>query len=552
MLPGAQDPLPADPAYLGPWDSLDEAATRHMCAGAYVDREFRKELLARVYCDRQHRLPPSYGFDLVPVLVHAWRAWVLESVQDIALLLILTIAAFLVPSEAAVSVAILLLWFTGRGLVQFLNDGTEYVKKRMSISEYEQIKVRGKLFWYGFIASFLILFVGTLQFIIRIRPHSLSAVQALLRHAIGSLVILCLLAAVIGLAAAIKQMTLGYLGNNRAVRIAPRSYRLTAVSEQQFLPLTVYSVYKPFIGAGTSVQSWSFAQRLVRFDPTGLSTDQEYDELPFRTKPLVNRLQQRIEELRSERDPEARLPGLVVADHVFIEGTYAEQYWDMLKGGLPPSLLAREVDGIIANPRESARHFLRCQIRSWGGEVVTSIFVHVSLQGRTLYIEFSSHALEPVRRAYWIIDERGKTGVASIFRSTGRSLTTLPDALISSLRVLHVPVRLAAAARAGSDAPAAPRTGVNIGAEFSAREAASSGKVTYFQNMDVFKHSKIIERRLIATVADFLKERGVDTSEFLLRSTQILNNGIINTGSGQVDVSGSVMGEGNTVAGAAT
>lgn len=55
------------------------AATRHLCAGAFLDREFRELLLLQVRHNAARRVSPSYGFDLVPVASQAWRSWWLET-----------------------------------------------------------------------------------------------------------------------------------------------------------------------------------------------------------------------------------------------------------------------------------------------------------------------------------------------------------------------------------------------------------------------------------------------------------------------------------------
>lgn len=47
------------------------AATRHLCAGVYVDERFRDLVIDEV-CNAPHRrVAPSYGFDIVPVMHHA-------------------------------------------------------------------------------------------------------------------------------------------------------------------------------------------------------------------------------------------------------------------------------------------------------------------------------------------------------------------------------------------------------------------------------------------------------------------------------------------------
>ena len=54
----------------------------------------------------------------------------------------------------------------------------------------------------------------------------------------------------------------------------------------------------------------------------------EYATPPFRTEQLVAHLKREILGLRNEPDPEVRLPGLQVSEHVFIEGTYAPNFLD--------------------------------------------------------------------------------------------------------------------------------------------------------------------------------------------------------------------------------
>ena len=69
------DPEPSEP--LAPPPPVPHAATRHMCVGCYVDHEFRERAMTEVYLDRSRQVAPAYGYDLVPVLVHARRAgWI--------------------------------------------------------------------------------------------------------------------------------------------------------------------------------------------------------------------------------------------------------------------------------------------------------------------------------------------------------------------------------------------------------------------------------------------------------------------------------------------
>lgn len=264
--------------------------------------------------------------------------------------------------------------------------------------------------------------------------------------------------------------------------------------------------------------------------------------------------------LRDDKNLETRLPGLTVEDHVFIEGTHAIPFHDILAASHDSAEVTEAITNTVDCPSDVARHYLAARVESWGGEVVTSVFVHVSLQGRTLYLEFATYALLPTRAEYHIVDEAGGTGASAVGKAVGSALVQLPEELLGIRRLVRMPIQLWAALCPNKD-----RTGVmfartntarrhfravsilraiDIGATASARESAAPySDETYFQFQDILQHSKIIERRLIATVGDYLKEKGVDTSEFWQRANAILNTGVINAGSGTVNISGSAIGE---------
>ena len=100
---------------------------------------------------------------------------------------------------------------------------------------------------------------------------------------------------------------------------------------------------------------------------------------------------------------ETRLPGLIVAHRVFIDGTYVNNVPGALSDPPPQAV----VDDIMANPREEARYHIESQVIAWGGELVTTVFVHISLQGQTLYVDFSTYALFPMPLRFRVIDEVG-------------------------------------------------------------------------------------------------------------------------------------------------
>jgi len=321
----------------------------------------------------------------------------------------------------------------------------------------------------------------------------------------------------------------------------PRGPRLTTIQFQQFHQFTVYSGFNPFVGSGLNVRTWSFAQRLIKADLTGAGNNEYRDAMPFTAESLIGRLKRMISGLRDDENPETRLPGLVVTDHVLVEGTHAGPYRNALRSDPGSKEVEAAIAHVIAHSSDVARHYLACQVASWGGEVVTSVFVHVSLQGRTLYLEYSVYALPPTRKEYHVIDEVGATSPASVARAACKGIFRFPQALLAPRRLAWAPGELLAALRARTDGTLTVRRRNNIGAQVSAREAAcGDADESYFQLRDIVQHSQVVERRMISTVGEFLKERGVDTSEFWQRATTILNQGVINAGAGTVNFNADV------------
>jgi hypothetical protein len=66
--------------------------------------------------------------------------------------------------------------------------------------------------------------------------------------------------------------------------------------------------------------------------------------------------------------------------------------------------------------------------------------------------------------------------------------------------------------------------GYDYGAKVGVRELGSDPDVRFLtQWQDVAKYKKLIERRVIASVLDYLDDRRVDTTEFRSRAASVLN-----------------------------
>ncbi|WP_406174750.1 hypothetical protein [Streptomyces sp. NBC_00996] len=500
-------------------------------------------MIQDVYNARKRRVAPSYGYDLVPVLAHAWRSWWLSTAED-ALTLVLFGAAFLAfPLAALVAVLFLVDLGLAQALIARLSHRYRVLRADLEGDEKNDWSTPWSRLLGRALTVTAIVTVVALVLLVRLSGWPGVGAAAL----IG--LVPC---AVLAASGVLRQLALNRLRmRDTKEGSAPgplrTSRRLSVIDGQQRHPMVVYSGGTPFVGSGKILSTWSFAQRLVEAKPLGEEKDVEFAQKPFTSWALVEELRRAITALGTESDPETRLPGLRVDDTLFVEGRYAGHYSSELGARPEAELVQRMLD----SPPETARHYLTCQVESWGGDVVTTMFVHVSLQGRTLYIEFTTCGLAPTRLEYQVVDVVGGTGRVAVLRSAATSLRRLPAIATAPMRLARATAQLLGALQAGADATAAHlKRGLDIGAVFSARESASlSSDESYFQSFDVFKHSKIIERRLLSTVGDFLKEHGVDTSEFRRRASAILNNGVIHTGTGDINVDHTAMGENTSVNG---
>jgi hypothetical protein len=186
---------------------------------------------------------------------------------------------------------------------------------------------------------------------------------------------------------------------------------------------------------------------------------------------------------------------------------------------------------LLRTPTAAARHYLVCQVISWRGELVSTVYVHIAVQGRTLYLEFTAAALPPCDDRYRFVDMIGGTGRVAKVKAGLRGLVGAPQTVsLAPFNLLRRGRR--AIARAWSDFDLGRmRPGYDYGARMSVRELGTARDTrNHVQSQDILKHHRIIERRMLAAVLDFLEDRGVDTSEYRNQAANVLNAGVVMTG----------------------
>lgn len=531
----------------------DSAATRHLCAGVYVDRTFRELIIRRVHNDARHRMAPSYGFDLVPVVRHAWRSWLLDSGQLLAILGVL-IAGFMVGGPLAtviVSCAVVffrLLRGISRELPDVVKAGVRAAAKRLgfpadtdrrrSDDTPQSRKRRLKAMFVWLLAVIAIPFVAS-YFL------GSSITSAIVPAAvIGAALIACAAGAGV-----MRQILLN------AVATTTRPHTLTrresTIDEQQNHPCVIYrrpphrddnpdplelltrtDTPSPFFGSGKLANRWLPPLTIQLLRPgDGPMEEREYTTPPFAAHQLVEALRVALKKLGSDTGAES-LPGLRVRDRIYIAATDLTVDSELIRG----SMGEPEIREIIDRHHLAGHHFLETSVPIAGGELVATVLIRVSLKGRSLSLDVATCALTRTPEAYHVTDWYGEDKLGGLLRSVGRSVLAVPVDVLRLWRLLEAPALVVQAWRARRDHTTTPRRR-SVAPKVAVREEiADSWDNAQLDRSTIYDHMKIVEQRILKTTEDFLRAHGVDTSMFDKQATNIINSGVLNMGGSQMTV----------------
>lgn len=512
------------------------AATRHLSAAAYLDEDFCSYSLDEVYHQPRRVVAPSFGFDLATVLAHCRRSRRILLIRDAVIAGVFLIGFCLFGPGLLVGCIVLAGLHTARAGLEALVDVTRWGRGQVQGSVQWLLR-RALKVGFGVLALFVTSFlVPVFAFVTVAAGIDTGTVLAL--TVIGTLLSVAGLCGAPVVAAVVRWRHAVQHGPGLPAPAIPSDARLDAIRVEQAGNASVYSGYSAFIGSGAHLDTNGFALRLVRA-PKDMSDQsdedsREFTTMPFTAEELIGHVRSRLTGLATATDPEGSLPGLVVSDRVFVAGNEVSQ--------LATHVDEASVAGIILSPVDAARHYLACQVSSWDGELVTSVYVHFALQGRSLYLETSTHALTPCRDDYRIVDMVDSVGAWPYVRRAWQALLDAPAQVVRAPGNL-VKAALRALRRGLTPAPTAAqiRRGYDYGARISIRERATLDHTlgvllgpgdrppavrNDFQMQDIEKYRKIVVRRVMAATLDFLVLRGVDSAEFRQRSNVLINNGI--------------------------
>ena len=461
-------------------------ATRLMCAGTYSDPGFRKRVIEE-FRTFAHRVAPSYGYDAIPVLAHALSAQQLRFTQ--------------VGLTAAGAGVIVVLWLAGS--IDFLTG----------------------LLFLGFVA-------WTLSFLRR-----LVVIETMTTRLKA------------GVFTGACPQTAG-LTSDLVARIA---------HEQAVDGVIYYGGYKPFVGAGVDVKEWSNAQVLIpaRVDPLTSVIGSRNGEaaarpagngskpdriIPFTVEDITSFVEKRlIAVLREEAAEDRKVEGLTIERPRYRKvvgfGEPQENGWN---GSVSHDTIHWRED------YDAAREYLCIRVGSWNQELVTSMFVGFDLKGDTLYTEFHTYVLPPIKADYHLVDQLPvNLGASVVLRAAWDALKAVVADLFAPIgEVTHFLGRSVSRRKAGAvsesayselNLPAYTVPVVGRGAVVSVRElAASSVYHHFFQKRDAGKYMKVVERCLLEAVESFLRDHNVDLADHSVFQNTILGDVIAHHGSGHI------------------
>jgi hypothetical protein len=575
-----QPPL-STPAYV-PAPSLS-TTTRQLCCAPYVDVGFANDVIREVVEQERRAVPPSYGFDLDPIVRHCLRARRLllgrAGVVTLLLLIGLCVAAqWTLP------------WLALCGLI---TCGQSARFRSQSIDT--KIRVYGILglvtivlccfgiFWTAGIAAFFKQWaaqVGNASGYSTGSPYDgygtdaagpTSVADALRAFAIttsGGLY------QALPLVLGIATFTALFLFRRRgyailATELAPGVHsapppvhnarvtrRLAIVAATQRGNITVQE-RNPFLGSGRVAHGWSFAVTLrPAKDPSGGRAAGPDRRIPIDGVELHRRVREAVLGLRDTDLPEGeRIPGLFVTPHVVADGVRAVDDPLINPHTDVPHTLASDaaIRAIIGCPQGGLRHYERIVVPAAGKAVHThagdlvvqaqdlgigvTAYAHFAVEGGMLYTEFMATVLPPVRAPYTLVDAlRPERVTGRTFRDTVRRLAI--DTVASPWWLLQGVWRSATLERRMRTAAEASEEyrSYDYGAELSVRELAAEPDVDKFlQRLDGWKYVKLLDKVIGETVIDFLTEHGIDTGEFRTAITHIRNEyGNVNNISGGI------------------
>jgi hypothetical protein len=301
--------------------------------------------------------------------------------------------------------------------------------------------------------------------------------------------------------------------------------------------VSVYSGYQPFAGSGVPVEAWSFALDIDRAAEGRVAES-------FTALSIHDFVKQQLRDLRTGQ--------VTLADRVFVDGRDIRDDRRFLPDRLAapkPKVDRSLVRSLTVEPEDRARSYLTVQLSGWRGQLVASTFLRFVVTPHELVVEVTHCLLGPVRDEFQEVDRLLPEPTArQAIRIGGRALRRTPGHLLRAPFAIaaHLVGPVTAArhqARQRREIISSLR--FDYGAARSPRETVSDRNYQrYFQKLDGDLYTKVIEKRMLDAVRQFLESKGIDTAELTQHQTTIQNHGVYVASGGTVTAGSVAAGTG--------
>ncbi|GLY19625.1 hypothetical protein Kisp01_66390 [Kineosporia sp. NBRC 101677] len=527
--PSTAGPVLADGRTGSPWASSE--ATRYLCVGAYLDRNFRRRVMSEVLGAEHRAVAPSYGIDIIPVLRHCLRAQTRERLRNIAFAVLFMVLLLINAPLTIMALA------TGYGWrLTFLTFGALARRQFLRAAGLLVLSVAVS----GLVALVLVSLAALQYMVSTATGYSGELGSSFGGEVSGSAAgfVLLLWGSAWGIRFAemvtnhrtiLSELSPGrFVPDNAPQEPARHVHRLAFLAHAQTGNITYYArtvADRPFVGSGYLEEPWHLAVPLRRRSDAG----DPVEELTVQT--LYRRMRRALASLADETlPPGQRIVGLSMQPRLFVPGLLrpSDGLIDRQRGKPRHHLSRAELDEFEQHDRNRATEYLTVRIGAWEGELEVTIFVYFSIRGNTLYMEFVGASLPSVRELYHSADTQQQLQ-PSVYASLGfKALAGLPMLfLLAPVDFYHQSrdrIRAAMAVRREAQ-DISTRLAFDYGVRSSVRElGADYENDQFFQRLDGRRYIFLVERRVRDAVAEVLHEFGYSTEEFLERTQMIINN----------------------------
>ncbi|MCU7725457.1 DUF389 domain-containing protein [Actinoplanes sp. KI2] len=518
--------------------------TRGLCSGAYVDVTYANEVIAEIVESERKAVPPSFGFDLDPVVRHCLRARRLLIIRY-AMATGVLLLSFCLTGWLPV------FWLTLCMLIEVVRGGPRARVRALGVG-VSTIAVLGFIAVAALVTTVLVLARLSPDWLdehlasLAARAHGSSLADALGTGLLGVAGVTALLptVAMVVLLFASRWHAYGILFGElapgadatapptRSVRV---ERRLATVARMQRGNIAVHDV-NPFAGAGILKRGWSF---VVTLRPSGAA--ENGNRVAIDPHELNKRVNDAVLAMRDTKlSGGERIPNLYTVAYVAADGyrRHDDPLIDQETHTPFTTASPETITAIESCPQGGLRHYLRVVIPANGKEIRTAddrpvlgaqdsgisvtAFVHLAVEGGLLYTEFAAHVLPPLRPDFRIADTlRADRVPARAWRDTLREYVRdnlyAPWWLVrNGWDALRLTARMSR-----STSEAEQLRFYDYGARFSVRDRAGRETTKFMQKLDGAKYIKLVDKTVTEAVLGFLRDNGVDTSEF---ENQVVNN----------------------------